>query len=212
MHPILDGHRDLHPFSLGHLFFAPAGPRGSENEYALRDERHRGVHPHGSRDLLVLDVGALAVGGIVAGVVGDLLIFIELILDGWCLHRGGFRVGLFCMLHLEASAAWSTWLVCSPSLSCWPGHSGRIPHRHPLCPGLAGVIGLASSSSTILVTALASAGCSCSSPEGLAPPLATIRIATPILTHRILGLRVFGSNPSGMGLASPSKWINGLVA
>ncbi len=47
---------------------------------------------------------------------------------------------------------------------------------------------------------------------GLAPPLATIRIATPILTHRILGLRVFGSNPSGMGLASPSKWINGLVA
>ena len=53
----------------------------------------RGVHPHGSRDLLVLDVGALAVGGIVAGVVGDLLIFIELILDGWCLHRGGFRVG-----------------------------------------------------------------------------------------------------------------------
>ena len=22
------------------------------------------------------------------------------------------------MLHLEASAAWSTWLVCSPSLSC----------------------------------------------------------------------------------------------
>ena len=36
---------------------------------------HRGVHPHGSRDLLVLDVGALAVGGIVAGVVGDLLIF-----------------------------------------------------------------------------------------------------------------------------------------
>jgi hypothetical protein len=42
---------------------------------------HRGVHPHGSRDLLVLDVGALAVGGIVAGVVGDLLIFIELILE-----------------------------------------------------------------------------------------------------------------------------------
>ena len=50
----------------------------------------RGVHPHGSRDLLVLDVGALAVGGIVAGVVGDLLIFIELILDGWCLQRKWF--------------------------------------------------------------------------------------------------------------------------
>ncbi len=58
-------------------------------------------------------------------------------------------------------AAWSTWLVCSPSLSCWPGHSGRILRW--IHGGHAG------------------------RHLGLAPPLATIRIATPILTHRILG-------------------------
>ncbi len=124
MHPILDGHRDLHPFSLGHLFrlfglgVPGAGPLDLRHPTGLdlhllgafakaivlnmlvtkptKWLKHatslplRGVHPHGSRDLLVLDVGALAVGGIVAGVVGDLLIFIELILDGWCLQRKWF--------------------------------------------------------------------------------------------------------------------------
>ena len=86
--PILSGVLRGGPLRLGHLFFAPAGPRGSENEYALRDERHRGVHPHGSRDLLVLDVGALAVGGIVAGVVGDLHLFCP---AGWSAHPNRYR-------------------------------------------------------------------------------------------------------------------------